>query len=74
MVDTDQTKQIKEHQQKRNGKEDRQGPEGSNETKEAGTNKKIKSQFNWDYGGNLVASKGAAAIELRGQDWTLLKK
>jgi hypothetical protein len=35
----------------------------------------LKSQYNWGEGGNLaVAGKGAAAIELRGRDWALLKK
>jgi len=28
----------------------------------------------WGEGGNLVAGEGAAAIELRGRDWALLKK
>jgi hypothetical protein len=31
-------------------------------------------EYDWGNSGNLIASEGAAAIELRGRDWALLKK
>jgi hypothetical protein len=59
------------HQRKKNRK--RTG-ETEGHAKGGWYQQNLKSQYNWGDSGNLVASEGAAAIELRGRDWALLKK